>query len=362
MPDRSAIASKLLGPSRSVASVRNLAAAPTVPARPMSAAPVSTTPAAPLSSASSVAPSGVAASLTQIQAPQRSVSHPVSSLGGALSSPFPVQTQTHPPAQPQMPAGSSWNDLISLQAPGASSSLPLQYSPLPTPAAGPVPIVGMGSPVPGMTMSSPFGAGLSSSPAGLSAGFSSSPYGTGLSASPAGLGAAFPAGGLSSSPRGLNPFQQTQLGGFSSSPAAPSPFAGMNPFQPQFATQTQQSAFALSPSPAPSFQPAPTNPFGGMYGQSSQVAPHTMAHPGMSPSPQPQYGMSPSLAGGMQTNTSYGMVGSPASAHMGGQTNPFAAMQPQYGQAQSPYATGPPAFGATPMGWQPQQPQGWPGM
>jgi stromal membrane-associated protein len=123
----------------------NLRAAPAVP-RPRSTPPINsvqierqTSPGPPLppktpeNLPSRLRPLATTPSLSQnAPPPTRSISHPLPPL--TISDKFTVVPPLRHPAaaQPsiQKPAGQVWEDLISLQGPSQSSSLPLQYSPV----------------------------------------------------------------------------------------------------------------------------------------------------------------------------------------------------------------------------------------
>jgi hypothetical protein len=132
------------------------------------------------------------------------------------------------------------NDLLSLQAPSFSSSLPLQYSAAPTPSTSSA----------GMMMTTPMGipgsmSGFASSQFGTGVGMGSSPsaFGTGVTmgASPSHFLNPNPAfNGLASSPGGMAPFPQ-MMNSMSNTPNFMSSSPGMNPFHTaQFQQQQQQ--------------------------------------------------------------------------------------------------------------------------
>ncbi|KAJ7845930.1 hypothetical protein B0H13DRAFT_2209080 [Mycena leptocephala] len=125
--DRSALVASKLGPSRSASSVSP---------RP---APAPSTASSTLSNSSSASkppsapPVRSATTLPVTKAPPpRTSSQPVPAA-------LPLQPQASqqiPPQQQQQQPGGVWNDLVSLQAPASSSSLPLQFQASPAPLQG----------------------------------------------------------------------------------------------------------------------------------------------------------------------------------------------------------------------------------
>jgi hypothetical protein len=220
----------------------------------------------------------------------------------------------------------AFNDLLSLQAPSMSSSLPLQYSPLPTPSTLQSGIsAGFGQPQLG---SSGFGS-MNGGMGGMSSmgGAGTSPYGYSAGGSTSAIGAM---NNFSSPPSAMNPFQQQQQPGMNSggfvglqqqsfSNGGMSGMSGMNPFQSQQLMQQQQqlaqpTAFASQ---------AGTNPFGALPG-STFLSPHS----GPGPSASPQFmATTPSFAPSSSPNFSMG----PASG-----MNPFAGMTMARGPSPSP--------------------------
>jgi len=218
----------------------------------------------------------------------RSFSQPIpSALPSAPSQPAFQQQQQQQTLPPSFPASASansgvWNDLVSLQAPSANSSLPLQYQ---APSSA-----GLGSTNPFNTMN-----GMNSAGAGYSAGlstvsFNNSAPNMGMGTGPNGLtiNAPFFPGAPGSNPFQQNPFaQQPMSAGY---PSSATPFSAVptglsSPYMAQQSPLYQQSQ--ASPmisqmqmqSPQPMFSPAPQtlmqqNQFGGMQ------------HGGHSPQPQ----------------------------------------------------------------------------
>ncbi|KAF5384342.1 hypothetical protein D9615_003383 [Tricholomella constricta] len=120
--DKSALVSSKLGPSRSASSVTSSGSSrsvstPLTSAQTSAAKPATTTP---LSQTLPQRPSTVATSMTS----SRSASQPLANLSSLPHRP-PQQQSSHANSSPN-PNG-VWEDLVSLQAPSASSSLPLQF-------------------------------------------------------------------------------------------------------------------------------------------------------------------------------------------------------------------------------------------
>ncbi|KAK7683738.1 hypothetical protein QCA50_013114 [Cerrena zonata] len=126
--DKKALVASKLGPSRSATNRLSAAlpdsAAPQPSARPSSVAvstPASLSSTQSTSSIPAAAPAPTNPALAAVRTPVRSVSVPV--VGQ-----YPTQ-QTPQASQPQVPTNNAtWNDLVSLQAPSANASLPLQYT------------------------------------------------------------------------------------------------------------------------------------------------------------------------------------------------------------------------------------------
>ncbi|KAJ7672543.1 hypothetical protein DFH06DRAFT_95022 [Mycena polygramma] len=346
--DRSALVASKLGPSRSASSV---------PARPAS----STAGSAPSASKPPSAPP-LRSSTTLPEAkppPPRTFSQPVPPTPprqpqASQPIPLPQQQQQQPPQQ----AGGVWNDLVSLQAPASSSSLPLQFQ------ASSAPLQGYGQQQP-MGMNPGYQPQMQMGMGGMSAGSYQSQF--------------TPPQFTPSSPYSaqMQPqFTQQQFSSQSYAPAAPlyNPQPQFAPQQPQFQGQPIQQQGSPAPmfqgqqpmqqpqgSPAPQaygFQQPPssmTPTFGNqMLGPNQQYGNSTPSpQPFMSSSPQPQFQQG-QFMGSLQ----------PQGQFMGSSPQP-SFQQPQYGggmqqqqQQQQPWSAG------SPMGYFPQQQQQgqWGGM
>ncbi|KAF8892884.1 putative GTPase activating protein for Arf-domain-containing protein [Infundibulicybe gibba] len=300
--DRSAIVASKLGPSRSLSSV--------TPTRPRST-PVADPPSKPAAATTAVKPSTPSAEpakshaldaqrppVSAPMAPTRSVSQPISSL-------YPQQ----PPKAP----GGVWDDLISLQTPSASSSLPLQFQPpsmMSTQASSPLGTLPQGQPqmftgnmnsmgmggmssMNGMSgMSSMNGmngmsgmsngiSGMSNGMGGMSNGMGGISNGMGGASNGVGMGMASMSTGYNSNPFHGQQYQQQQLG-------PTNPFAQhlqQQQFTPTFASPTPYGP-GSNPGSMHSFTPSP-QPFASQQPQ-QQYNFQTQTQPTQAPFFQPQ--------------------------------------------------------------------------
>ncbi|KAJ3903195.1 hypothetical protein F5879DRAFT_960626 [Lentinula edodes] len=290
--DRHALVASKLGPSRSTSTI--------LPRKPN---PTSTTPAG-----ISARPS--TASLPSSSAPMaqaRSVSQPVpSSLSSAPLQPASRQQQQQQPQQSQQsgPMSASangtgvWNDLVSLQAPSANSSLPLQYQPPNTANLGPTNPFGamtgiMNSSMPtGMSgISGMNGNGMGMNGMGYNLANSNTGMGmgpNGLSINPGppmglGVNSPFSAG----VPSSTNPFQQTQL-------SATNPFAQQQ--QPMSANYPLSASLPFSAVPtglSTSFMTQQSQQSPLYQSQPSPMIPHVQMQMQSLQSPTPMFSPSP---------------------------------------------------------------------
>ncbi|KAJ7704448.1 hypothetical protein B0H17DRAFT_1326589 [Mycena rosella] len=267
--DKSSLVASKLGPSRSMPSRPS-------PSPANGSSGPSTTP-----SVSALPPSvPPVRSNTTVTAPKMT---PTRSLSQPLAPPVPQPQQqfSQPPQQmrPQAPqqqtqqAGGVWNDLISLQAPGSSSSLPLQFQPSSAPFQG----FGQQQPINMSTgyqpqMANPTGMGM-----GMMGGMSANPYQSQFA----------PSTSYSSQ------MQQPQFTPSFSSPSFGGAAAPMyNPPQHPQQQQQQQQLFQGQPvqSPVPQGfgyqQPGPTPTYGNQMLGANQFA-SSSPQPFMSGSPQP---------------------------------------------------------------------------
>ncbi|KAJ6613634.1 hypothetical protein B0H10DRAFT_2165269 [Mycena sp. CBHHK59/15] len=364
--DRSAVVAAKLGPSRSATS---LARTQTIASSSNGnvATAAANAPAAP------PARSGTMVLEAPKAAPSRSMSQPLP----AASRPQAAPPQPQPQPQPaQQPAGGVWNDLISLQAPASSSSLPLQFQPSQNYAQQP-PMNGFQQP----QMANPTGMGM----------------GMGMGGMPAGSyqQAQFVPGNSYTPQMQQQQQQQPQFTPSFSSPsyggAAPLYNPQPQPFAPQQQQQQQQQQlFQGQPVPTPiaqggqgyGFQPPAQATYGSQMlgpgpGQGQFGSPSPHPPPFMSGSPHP-----PQFVSGSPQPFA-GMSGSPQQfAGMSGSPQPFAGMSgsPQQfaGMSGPPQPQPQPHFqqfgggggmqgqqwmGGGGMGYVPQQQQGqWGGM
>ncbi|KAJ7178082.1 hypothetical protein C8R46DRAFT_1160381 [Mycena filopes] len=320
--DRSAVVASKLGPSRSATSVVPRAAPSPTPA-------ASKPPAAPPA------------------APPRTFSQPI---------PTPQPQQPPPQQRPPPPLqqqGGVWNDLISLQAPASSSTLPLQLQAAPQ----------------GYGQQQPMGMNTGYQPqmqmGGMGMGMSANPYQSQFTPS-----APYSA-----------PIQQTQF-----TPTYSAPLYNPQPQQP-FAPQQQQQMYQPSHSPmlqqqqgspAPQgygFQQPPqsiTPTYGNQMLGGNQFAGSPSPQPGfMSGSPQPQMQMQYQPGQGQFMGSSpqppFQQMASPQPPFQHSPQPPF--QQPQYGggmqqQQQQQQQQGQQWMGAGGPGYFPQQQQQgqWGGM
>ncbi|KAL0945772.1 hypothetical protein HGRIS_012061 [Hohenbuehelia grisea] len=324
--DKSAVVASHLGPSRSLASQQS---------RAVSAGPPQSAPASSAAGLGINRPSTSALPSTVVKSPPtRSVSHPLVS-----SNPPPPQNLNKPlpPNFPPQPSnqGTVWNDLVSLQAPAVSASLPLQVQ---APSAQQQ-----------QFMNQPL------QPSGLS------PY-SNLS-----VGASAPASGFGYSSGGISPMsiQPTGAGGFPLQQSPPSMFA------PTPAQMAPNSSFvtSMSGSPAPQFsQPQGLfQPQGQMFTQQtmlnqSPVSPHQQfspPQPFLQPSPQPGLVMQQGfVSGSPQPQFSQPMMQQQAQNAFGAPQNVVNSGMGMGMQMQMQMQP-PPVFGQGPMpGQQQLQPQG----
>ncbi|EGO00991.1 hypothetical protein SERLA73DRAFT_179008 [Serpula lacrymans var. lacrymans S7.3] len=287
--DRSALASSRLDPSRSVSgnlssrpkstpvpdpaiTHRNISSAPALPAKPVEAKNVAY---GSLTSASNIQAKPFQANTMQ---PTRSISQPLPSQANALSSQVPPP----PSSQSQV-----WNDLISLQTPAQTSSLPLQYQ---APSVSHISI-----PIPSQQPSYSLGATSSLNPysnISIVPGTSitqmphmSSPIA--LSPSNVGPGIGFQSGLSTGSvvpvhvPGANNPFQQ-QPPGFSHMSAHSNLTNPFNSYLPSSGGPVIGGTGAVNPSLA--VQPPSLQPF--HQGTQSQLQVHSHSHVPVSVQPQ----------------------------------------------------------------------------
>ncbi|KAF8208138.1 hypothetical protein K438DRAFT_1813482 [Mycena galopus ATCC 62051] len=286
--DRSALVASKLGPSRSASSVspRPPPASSSSNPPPSTKSTVSAPPAAPPVRSNTTLPEAKSP-------PPRAFSQPLptTTLPLQAQAQFSQPAQQIPPQQQQQPApGGVWNDLVSLQAPGSSSTLPLQIQ------ASSAPLQGYGQqPMnmntgyqPQMTPMMGMGAGGMSAngyqPQFTPSQFTpSAPYNTQMQ--------------MQSQ---FTPSFSSPTPAFSSPPFAPS--APLYNPQPQPFAPQQQQLFQGQPSqspmtqgsPAPQgygFQQAPAPSMTPTYG--NQLNPNQYGSPSpqpfMSSSPQPQF-------------------------------------------------------------------------
>jgi stromal membrane-associated protein len=385
VPDKAAIAARLLGPSQSASSrlsviqpKRSMTTSPSLPA---------------VSSPTTDQPSDLglgSSSLLTAKPPTRSASHPLLSTTptttmqtqpfqtttiqtqpfqtiATQAQPFqtttqhPVAFQAQPPQPNQQPMAPSanpvWNDLVALQTPAVSSSLPLQYSQSQT----------MG--------------GLSATPTGFNPSASSGSLGAmsfGGVSSPMVMSPPMNTGFVPSS----NPFQQQQQPALTGASSFGNPFgAGTNPFQQQQQfTGMQQPFTGIQQAPFSGVntqmqvQPQPTgNPFGNPFQTQGVFQPQPQQQQSFLQTPQ--FGArtpSPSIpiGGGLGMNPSQGLgqsmlSASPGNMGMGmspGMTSPSVGM----GMSNAPTGMGmgqqgmmqmQQPFGQQPFGQQQQQQQ-----
>lgn len=345
--DRAAIVASHLGPSRSAASLRSSPSSPSFPPSPTRSRTLP--PAKPLLPSATSAPA----------APNRTTTMPSSvpastTMSRSVSQPIP------PPAQsPQPLAGGVWSDLVSLQGPTPTSTLPLQYS-TSTPSAPVQMTHSYANPIAG-------GPSLGTNFDTTSYSFVQTPHGPGLSSSVS-PGTNIQGQGVAAAPMqppfvlgtsGVNPFSQmaaqqqaqtqAQQNHFLST--STSPYGSSPPQQPSFATQVQQpfsqsvtnpffNAAAqpqsmLSPQPQGPFMPTTPSPvpFGGSPFQQPAQSPFQQQHlyqqPVQTPfQPQPpQLGNVQPGAGNPFTSWLTQQPNSYASAHVGqGNVNQWGSM------------------------------------
>jgi stromal membrane-associated protein len=250
----------------------------------------------------------------------------------SVSQPLPSQPPTHAPPPPPKPSNPVWDDLISLQGPSASSSLPLQFQPNSQPSAPSQPmLISNANPI-GLQMTNP-------------ATFSQPSGGLGMGSTHTGVGMD-PSIGIG----GTNPFQQQQSN-FTTTAFLPAsgPSPGPNPFPQSY----------LSPG-----MTAAANPFAGMSGQSMpQSSPfHSQIQPFSQTAAAQQF--QASLQSQSQSQSYFQPQPQPAQQQapqqpFGQQPSPFATQQPSpYGQQQpSPFGQQPSPFGHQPSPQLQQPPQ-----
>ncbi|KAF9078536.1 hypothetical protein BDP27DRAFT_15384 [Rhodocollybia butyracea] len=348
--DRSALVASKLGPSRSTASITPSSKiserSPTIPTPPVSARP-----------STAALPPSRSMPMTQ----PRSVSQPVPSLLPSTQSQatfpsaqsqarFPsaqyqaTSQQSPPQPKPQssqlLSSGTGpgvWDDLVSLQAPSASSSLPLQYT---SPSSA-----GLAPTNPYSSMTGINGSGMSANGIGYnmtSMGMRPGPNGLSINPGPDmgmnfGMNSTFSAGMSSATnpfqqpqfSAGMNPFAQHQQPMSAAFPSSSMPFSAVptglstpfmaqqSPYQSQASPMIPQMQMQMQ-SPTPMYSPAPQNPmqqqqqFGGMQqgGHSLQPMMSTTPRLPMSATPQmqgQQFMSSPSPQ--LQTGMGMGMNG-----------------------------------------------------
>ncbi|THV02174.1 ArfGap-domain-containing protein [Dendrothele bispora CBS 962.96] len=319
--DRSALVASKLGPSRSAASIASRprstpadADQPTVSS--------STSASASLSTAGTTRPSTTAP--TSVSTTQsRSVSQPISNLpAGPSSQPAPasafqqqqqyIQPQARQQSLPvQNPTSGVWSDLVSLQAPAANSSLPLQYS-SPTQSFAPSnPFNALSNP--GFTGAPNFASSPSAPTTNGMSGMNGMSTMVGMNSNPTGFGAGLnPTNPFSQmQSQSTNPFSQMMPQRHQTMPAFSSPFGSMPNASGIASTPFGQNP-TLPQSPAPMFSPQPQQV--GMQGQQGQGQMQSfMSHsPGIPMSTTPQMHMTPSPFGTSPgTAMGIGMTSSP---------------------------------------------------
>ncbi|KAJ7151405.1 hypothetical protein C8R43DRAFT_1005036 [Mycena crocata] len=327
--DRSAIVASKLGPSRSASSVSpRPPPEPTyAPAKPPSAPSVrSTTLPAPPVIRSLTQPPPALPQQPQFQPPPQRPQF----------NPQPQQQQQQ--QQQQQPQGGVWNDLISLQAPASSSSLPLQFQ-------------------------ASQGFGQQQQPMSMNAGMAGYQPQMTMSANPY------------QSQFTPNPYSQSQFTpsfssptpSFSSPAFAASPAPLYNPQPQPFAPQQQQQLFQGQPIQSPvGFQPSTTPTFGNnqMLGGNHFGTPSPQ--PSMSGSPQPPFMSSSPQPQGQFQPQQQGQFQPQQGQFMGLSPQPPFQQQQQYGggggmqmqQGQQQQWMGGPGMGYVSQ----QQPGQWGGM
>ncbi|KIM92379.1 hypothetical protein PILCRDRAFT_121323 [Piloderma croceum F 1598] len=251
----------------------------------------------------------------------------------SVSQPLPSQPPTHapPPPPPKPSSNPVWDDLISLQGPSASSSLPLQFQPNSQPSVAPQPM--------GIPNANPFGLQMTNPAA-----FSQSGGGLGMGSAHTGVGMD-PSIGIGAT----NPFQQQQSN-FTTTAFSPAGGAGPpNPFPQSY----------LSPG-----MTAAANPFASMGGHSiPQSSPfHSQIQP-FSQTPAAQQ-FQASLQSQSQPQSYFQPQPQPPAQQQapqqpfGQQPSPFAQQPSPYGQQQpSPFGQQPSPFGHQPSPQLQQLPQ-----
>ncbi|EIN14452.1 ArfGap-domain-containing protein [Punctularia strigosozonata HHB-11173 SS5] len=323
---------QVLGPSRSVADFkRDQQSKSTLPAINSPSTASVSAPYRPTSAAPTMAQSASASSSYSSQI-SRSVSQPTNR----------PSTQQTPTQQQAATSGNSplWNDLASLQAPSTSSTLPLQFSPVPT---QPIGIPNSTNTLQPMDMgASPFGSALTIGNMG---------YGTGAgptmtsNSGNMGMGTSF--GMLGTSPAMMNSAStSTPVPG--SSPYGAGGFGTTNPFQ-----HMQPQATGL----APGLYNGTHNPFGQQNPLGQQFQPSQMAGSfhGQNPfmqfpqmqqpqasllSPQPQQQSSPFIPG----QVPHGLMPQQQFAASPSPSNPYAPpLAQQFGTPSPSIAFGQPS-------------------
>ncbi|EIW80024.1 ArfGap-domain-containing protein [Coniophora puteana RWD-64-598 SS2] len=300
---------------------------------------------APVSSSTSLAPPSAPPKLhTSRSNPNLSQPQPQTQPQAPAAPSHPTQA----PSAPAAPTGGVWGDLVSLQGPSQSSSLPLQYAAQPQPQLSMTMHPGstgfgggMSGPYSGATQGAPLGNMYTGMP------FNSSPVsGTGVFGSMGPMGAAGGMGGMGSMDS-MNSFGSGSfgsMGSMNSMGSLGSMHTGMsstNPFQQQ--QQQQQQQFA-------GMQPQMGMGMSGNAFQSQMQMPMNTGMPIQQPAPL-SFGQQQSFGGG-------------------GLQPPQGAPQPSHsapimGQSQQSFASSPQPFGGhTPQpfgqansGFTPQGPQ-----
>ncbi|KAG6380084.1 hypothetical protein JVT61DRAFT_8167 [Boletus reticuloceps] len=273
--------------------------------------------------------------------PTRSISQPLPQLTDSdkLTAVPPLRRPGASQSSVQKPAGQVWEDLISLQAPSQSSSLPLQYSPAspiaPFPFQPQLPV--QQRPTTLGNAPNPF-LNLSLGQTNATASFVASP----MAVSTPGPQFPFAPSAPLSSPafHGMtNPFNQAPLATSVNGAAFPT---NSNPFS----SSSLSMSMATSTPATPSVQPVMAFPTGALL----HTPPLSFGAPQMStpaPFPPTAFGTGPGTVSLVQYP--FAPVGAPGQVQLStsGAPNPFSAMQ--MGQAGFLQPSPQPAFGTTPF-------------
>ncbi|KII91489.1 hypothetical protein PLICRDRAFT_51630 [Plicaturopsis crispa FD-325 SS-3] len=335
--DRSKLVASHLGPSQS-SSVKRPQSTPIATSTPPAPSPASAP--APISNAKPTVPAntlGYGPSLGTSNVAPRSMPQPPV----ARSVSQPLSSQFKPPQPPQKPSNNPlWDDLISLQGPAQSSTLPLQvqatsmpntnpyanfagnpaFTPQQTGVGSSPAFGGMGMMNTGMSgntnpfqyqgQPAPFAPSGSTNPFNQSGGFGQ------VYPSATGAGGSFGSGMMTGNGQatGSGPFAQPQQAFMSSQPQVQSPLA----------MQTQQTSFFQPQPQAQSIQPQPFSGSPSAFG-------------GGSPSPYLQTGQQQPMNGG--SPSPYGQQPVMNQQPNGGSPSPY--MQQPFAQQPSPFAQQP---------------------